>query len=219
MSIDVSCVGTLPRSAEQRALSRLSELLGTAAKPLRLVDCQYKSSVAPEKRGLESIRLLTHGKNDDKAKAAAAAQRSLKTESIDRMTISRVSAPRHFSSLQARRVANAPVGEGADYFLAAQGFSLAFESLRRGTIFKKGNKSVAVFDLCKRISDESVDDDATWDSVDPNLLLVEAVVSGETLAALASEADELAESLRAVLPDFSLESANSGMSDNKRQRT
>ena len=204
MEIEVSLVGTIPRAAAPSVISRLADYTGQhgqqSGAPLHRVERYYRSKLPAAARGLESLRLLID--NDDKEGSKGATTR-LRTESVDRLTIPRGSAPRRHGWLQARRVALAPVSDAAsaDHFLQSQGFTLEFECLRKGTVFSKGATTVSVFELCKHEGDDA------WEALDAEVLLVEAVVSGETLTALAAEADDLADAL-AALPHVSIEAAS-----------
>ena len=134
------------------------------------------------------MRLLAH---------TDASHAMLKSESVDRLAVQALIVPRQQPVLLARRVARVPVdGGAAPHFVAALGFELQHEALRRGWEFRHGAATVSVFELSRRRRDgagaqPSGGEEDAWEAIgDGSLRLVEVLVHGTgELAPLAKEAD------------------------------
>jgi hypothetical protein len=185
---EFSCVGTVPEARVPALLTALAERCGAPASELRSWERRYLSSLPPDKRGLGEMRLVSDGRNV-----------TLRTESVERLTISQLVATRETPILQARRVARVPVGDGASHLVAALGFEPAHEALRRGCSFRQDGATISVFEVCRRragsvrraADEETAGDDDEWEAVgDGSLKLVEVLLHGTgELAPLATAAD------------------------------
>lgn len=179
---EFSVVGTVPTSRLPALMAILAERCGTASGETSPVwERRYKSRLPADKRGLGELRLLS---------SADGTGATLKAESVDRLSVVALIVARPQPVILARRVSRVPVADdGADHFVAALGFELQHESLRRGWVFQQGATTVSVFELCRRKQGGTGGSD--WEALgDDSLRLVEVLVHGVgELAPLANEMD------------------------------
>jgi hypothetical protein len=218
MQVEVSCVGTLSKEDVPAARALLAERSGTPGRTQTTWVRTYRSRVTADKRGLGELHVLSD-----------AAGNLLRAEATESLAIAQYVVQRSQPCLQARRVSLVTAKDGIPEFVAALGFQLSHESLRRGHSFQQDAASISLFELCGRQGIESSNvaaggaggegpmeldgadasiEEGLWKPVSGDVWLLEIVVRGDQLKSLAEATDFWADTLSA-LPTFVLQPATS----------
>lgn len=185
---EVSFAATLPAQGVAAVTGLLNARFNAPGTSMRLWQRTYRSTLSANQRGISEITLLSDGESA-----------LLRTENADRLTISHLAKVRPAMVLQARRVTRAHVGAGAPHFVAAQGFEMAYEHLRRGMLFEQGATTIALFQLCRRLDHSpQVGGDDAWEPLGDGLWLLEASFRGQEMRTLLNEADAWADALESL---------------------
>lgn len=107
---------------------------------------------------------------------------TLHTASIDGLDVLSFAKRRTVMCLEAHRATVVSVGDNAPEWLKSMGYSLSYELLKRGHVFRHNRTTLKIFQLCGR-------DSTDWTPIS-DVLTVEAVVEGvEDVKSLVAEAD------------------------------
>ena len=136
---EFTLVGTVPEARLPALYTLLTQRCGAATQSA-IWERRYQPVQPSDTRGLG--RLVLTSEPDGTSG-------TLRAESVDRLAIAQLIAPRPLPLLLARRVARVPVDAGAPHFVASLGYKLQHEALRRGQVFRDGVTTISVLELCR----------------------------------------------------------------------
>ena len=184
----------------------------------------YRSRLPAEKHGLSELHVLS----DEDGNV-------LRAEAMENLALAQHAVRRPHTCLRARRVSHVTTNDGLQDFVAALGFQLSHESLRRGHAFRQDAAFISLFELCGRqtveisdagagsgdtrapmkLDDAAVDyNEACWKPLSGDVWLVEIAVRGDQMKSLIESTDSWADTL-STLPSFVLQPTSTAGSTRK----